>query len=178
MPKELDFSSVELPNAKVHSIHVDGELLCNAYELSEWESDSDRMQLIICDHCGTVHCQSGGWVTFRKGGEAVFVLPLFPEILSNDDWAHSEYEPPHIIRKRGVLIFERDVYAKFRASFSKFPRYESIPPMTYHEALLTFQLEVPVRLLGDAFKSPNDAKRLDLALAASEGNAGCISDFR
>ncbi len=146
---ELDFSSAEVPNLSVHSIYVDGELLCNAYELTEWEADSDRMQLVICDHCGTVHCQSGGWVTFRQGGEAVFVLPLFPESVSDDDWAHSEYEPPHIIQKRGVLLFERNVYAKFRESFPEFPEYESIPPMTYREVLLTFQLEAPGRLLGD-----------------------------
>jgi hypothetical protein len=166
--KELDFSWAELPNVKVHSIHVDGELLCNAYELTEWEADSDRMQLIICDHCGTIQCQPGGWVTFRQGGEAVFVLPLFSEIISDDQW---EYAPPYIIRKRGALLFECDVYAKFRETFPKFPRYESIPSMTYREALRTFQLEVPGRILGDIFYSPIDVKRLDLVLAASEGDS-------
>ena len=168
--KELDFSSAEIPNVKVHSIHVDGELLCNAYELTEWEADSDRMQLIICDHCGTIQCQSGGWVTFRQGGEAVFMLPLFSEIMSDDDWAHREYAPPYIIEKRGALLFERDVYAKFRESFPKFPKYESIPSLTYHEALLTFQIEVPGGLLDDIYYSPYDVKRLDQVLAASEGD--------
>ncbi len=43
--------------------------------------------------------------------------------------------------------------------------------MTYREALLTFQLEVPGRLLGDIYKSPSDARRLDRVLAASEGDA-------
>ncbi len=168
--KELDFSSAELPNVTVHSIHVDDELLCNAYELTEWEPDSDRMQLIICEHCGTVHCEPGGWVTFRQGGGAVFVLPLFSEITPGDEWTYSEYAPPHIIRRRGVLLFERDVYATFRESFPEFPRYGAIKPMTYREALLIFQLEVPGRLLGDIFKSPGDARRLDRVLAASEGD--------
>ncbi len=168
---ELDFSSAELPNAKVHSIHVDDELLCNAYELTEWEPESDRMQLIICEHCGTVHCEPGGWVSFRQGGGAVFVLPLFCEITTDDEWAHSEYAPPHSIRQRGVLVFERDVYATFRESFPRFPRYGAIKPMTYREALLTFQLEVPGRLVGDIYKSPSHARRLDRILAASEGDA-------
>ena len=168
--KELDFSSAELPNVKVHAVHVDSELLCNAYELAEWQADEDRMQLIICDHCGTVHCQPGGWSTFRRGGEAVFMLPLFHEIMNDYDGGRSEYAPPSIIRKRGMLLFERAVYGKFREAFPKFPRYESITSMTYREAVLMFRLEVPGRLLGDIYKSPSDPKRLDLARAASEGD--------
>jgi len=69
------------------------------------------------------------------------------------------------------LLFERDVCAKFRESFPKFPKYESIPHMTYREALLTFQLEVSGSLLGYIYGSPTYLKRLDLVLAASEGDS-------
>jgi hypothetical protein len=68
------------------------------------------------------------------------------------------------------LLFERNVYVRLRESFPKFPEYESIPPMSHREALLTFQLEAPGRLLGDIYKSPDDPSRLELAVAASEGD--------
>lgn len=173
--KELDFSSSGLSNPIVRAIHVDGELLCNAYELTAWEAENDRMQLIICDNCGVVHCESGGWVTFRRAENSMFIVPLLQDILSGDDWRQSEYSPPSIIRKRGVVVFGTDVYSEFLEAFPEFPAPESIKPMTYGEALRVFQIEAPGRVLGDPFGCRNNSSRLDLALAASEGDTKELS---
>jgi len=173
--RELDFSSAGLPSMHIHSILVNGEILCNAYELTDWEVKNDRMQLIVCEHCGMLNCRSGGWVTFRRAEKEVFVIPLFPELSCDDEWLHSEYGPPDIIHRWGVLRFKRGFYQAFVEAFPKFPEYECIPPMTYLEALLVFQLETPGQILGNIYNSAKDPKRLNLVLAASEGDAGKVA---
>ena len=63
-PAILDFSSSEQGKREVSRLLSDGIELINAIELVDW--DSEDTQVLICEECGYVHCEPGGWVSFRR----------------------------------------------------------------------------------------------------------------
>jgi hypothetical protein len=168
--RTLDFTSSGQKNIDVLSIYIGYDVLCNAYELFEWDKEEDNAQFQVCEACGIIHCNPGGWATFRKVSDIVMIIPLFNKILSDDDFERSEFTPPNIIRKRGVMYFDVEKYQRFHLDFPKFPNYESIPILKQNEALYSIQHDAPGRFLGDIYKSTKPNTRQSLVIAASDGN--------
>jgi hypothetical protein len=55
--RTLDFSSAGLANQEVTQVFIEKYYLMNAVELIDW--DTDEIQTIICEKCGTVECETG-----------------------------------------------------------------------------------------------------------------------
>lgn len=166
--KNYGLSSSGQPDISVNAIYFGDLEICNAKELVEWDKEVDRVQLFVCEACGTPNCQSGGWVTLRRLNDYVFWIPAFKEILSGDDFALNEYGPPYFMRKHGALCFSLNEYERFQTEFSSFPYADELPVLTQNEVFRVYQCETPARMLGDLCNGDNSIK-LDLILAADGG---------
>ena len=139
----------------------------NAIELIDW--DDDKIQLSICDHCGTVQCASGGWVVFRTSGDLVLLLPAF-EAMKEDSWSKTEFSPPYFIQDKGVAYFDRQTYDLLREQFSEFPPFEKIKSLRMREAMWLVQWNAPLRIFGEPPNLEIHNYKFDYVIAASEGN--------
>ena len=84
----LDFSSAGSGSYPSFELIADGTTIVNATTLVQLESDG-CVQVIVCQACGHIHCEAGGWAQARRFGDAIVWLPCF-ERLAQD---HTEYRP-------------------------------------------------------------------------------------
>lgn len=165
---KLDFTSSEQGFVEVSQLVTDNVVLMNALELMEFEED--RVQLLICDHCGIVHCKSGDWISFRKSGNYILLIPAF-EDMKDDEWNKTEYTPPRYFKKEGAPYFIVQTYEEFQREFSDFPATQNIKNLKMCEAMRLAQSRMPLRIFG---QSPNLDVRQDkfkYVIASSEGEA-------
>ena len=87
----LDFSSSFGSHFQATQLNADSERLANAIELVDWSDDP--IQVDVCEECGITQCKPGGWVTFRRCGQYVLVLPAFAAMADND----LEYSAPDFL---------------------------------------------------------------------------------
>jgi len=138
----------------------------NAHELVEIEESP--YQYIVCEECGMTHCQPGGWVDYRKSGNLVLLIPAFKTLREEYDVMGEEYYPPSYLREKGVGYISEDDYKTYFEDFPKFPSDENIPSLSGWEAAKIYQMEAPIRMLGEIFSNPTLKK--DTIIASSEGN--------
>jgi hypothetical protein len=67
-PAKLNFSSTGQNDQPVTQIYADDVMIANAVQLTDW--DTERIQVLVCEACGIVHCEPGNWVTVRGAGNA------------------------------------------------------------------------------------------------------------
>ena len=162
-PAILDFGSSAQNKLEVTQLFADGVELINALELVEW--DTETSQVLICDACGTTHCKSGDWVSFRKTDSLVLALPATDFVWGTED-DKREYCPPFYLRQRGIPYYERSTYEQLRSSNSSLPALDAIQPLNMREATLLFHWEAPGLVLG---KPPSICVNGEIVLGASEG---------
>ncbi len=162
----LNFSSSGQADFQATRLVSDGVEIMNAIELIDW--NDDKIQISICEHCGTVRCSSGGWIIFRSSGDLILIMPAF-EAMREDNWSKTEFSPPYFIQDRGTAFFERQTYEDLREQFSEFPAFEKIQPLQMREAMWLVQLNAPLRILGEPATLEIDHRKFDFAVAASEG---------
>ena len=167
----LDFSSSEQGRPTVTQIYA-GELqFANAVELAEW--NTERVQLLVCEDCGFVHCARGNWVAFRSAGDWIVVLPAFAEMYENDDdW--SEYEPPAFLAERGSMVLGLTRYEELRRIAPELPTPDALPRLSSAELAQLAQWEAPARVLGDLNREPTVVR--DMIVAASVGEPTELAD--
>jgi hypothetical protein len=161
----LDFSSSGQNSFPCSQLFAEDAMLVNAIELVDWQEE--KTQFLICESCGIVHCNSGGWVSLRVAGDLILLLPAFASWLE-DGKTDDEYQPPYYLFQRGVAYFTRTDYEALRLLNSAFPAVEELRRMSMQEAVLAFQMDAPSRIFGN----PPDklVARRDAVLGASEGN--------
>jgi len=160
----LDFTSSSGDRPTVTQVLADGLLLANAIEFTEW--NSEIFQLLVCEHCGIVHCEPGNWVAVRSAGEYVLMIPAFSELLaSQDNWA--EYQPPSLFTERGSIVLDAQRYDSLRTIVSSLPSTSSITPLKSAELMRLVQWEAPRRVLGELRGNP--VVERDAIVAASDG---------
>ncbi len=145
-PKEMDFSSSGQGVVEVTAIYADDENLANAIELMDFESD--RIQFQVCDQCGFPGCASGNWLSIRKIGEHVLLLPAFQE-MDRGEWEGSEYYPPYFTRVKGSILMDNQHYRELAGLISKLPSIETIKSASSYEIARLLQWEASFRVLGD-----------------------------
>lgn len=145
-PKKMDFSLSGQGTVEVTSIYADDENLANAIELMDF--DDDPIQFQVCDHCGCLGCASGGWLSIRKLGKLIFMIPAFVK-MDQGSWEASEYDPPYFTRVKGSILLEEEQYRIFKAFSFKLPNIEQIAPVSSYELTRLLQWEAPFRVLGD-----------------------------
>jgi hypothetical protein len=138
----------------------------NALELIDW--DDDKVQVLICNHCGTVGCSSGGWVVIRSAGDFVLLMPAFEE-MREDNWSRTEYSPPYFVQDKGTAYFDRQTYESLREQNSSFPPLEKIQSLQMREAMWLVQSSAPLQILGETATLDIDHRKFDYVIAAMEG---------
>ena len=164
-PATLDFTSSEQGYCEVTQLFSNGIELINAVELVEW--DSEDTQFLICEACGITNCEPGGWVSFRRSGSLIVILPAAEYVWAEREEDKKEYSPPRYLKKQGIAWFDRSTYESLASQRSDFPRFEQVRQLNMREAALLFQWDAPAQVLGPA---PIVTVRHDLIIGSSEGD--------
>lgn len=143
---KLDFTSSRQGFYEVSQLVFDGIILMNALELMEF--DGDEVQLLICDSCGTINCESGNWVSFRKSGDYILLIPAF-EQMEDDEWSKTQFSPPRYLKKEGTPFFDLQVYENLRKQLPDFPKTDEIKNLKMQEAMRLTQQNIPLRIFGE-----------------------------
>ncbi len=158
----LDFSSSFGSHFQATRLNADSERLTNAIELIDWSDDP--IQVDVCEECGITHCKPGGWVTFRRCGQYVLVLPAFAAMVDNE----LEYSAPEFLLKRGPAVLTAQTFSSARSIAINLPPANELAPLTRHEAVRTFQWEAPGHVLGRFPAHPILDRALVLATDSGE----------
>jgi hypothetical protein len=168
--RELDFSSAGLSKCKSRTVHLNDVRFCNAYSLFQWDLPEFRGQVELCECCGCVDCEPGGYITLRALNGHVAAIPVFDEIYGDDDWASQQYLPPYSIRKHGIPIWTVEDYRVFQSEFPTFPNDRDVPALSGAEVFHIIRMEAPSHILGDPYVASPNFGGLDAVLAASSGD--------
>jgi len=161
----LDFSSSGGSKFLVTQLFSNGIKLTNALELIDWNSEDT--QVLICEACGYSHCEPGDWVSLRRSGSLVLILPADGYVWGNTE-DKNEYRPPSYL-KQGIAYLDLATYELLRAKNSSVPAVDTIHPLTLRDAALLFHWNAPASVLGDA---PEIRIDQDIVVGSSEGEHG------
>ncbi len=170
----FDFSSSGGGVHEVSQLFEDDIMIANAIEFIEFDETS--VQLIICNACGTIGCESGNRVCFRRSSEFVLLIPDF-ENIEADDFRATQFAPPNYYdrkdrnRKLGTPYFDLGTYKNLRKLIPKLPLFEEIQSLKICEALRIAQLNMPFQVFGKPPEIVCDSNKMKLAVGASEGDA-------
>lgn len=170
-PAELDFSSAGGGRWKVGQLFVGPTRIANAVELTDWQDENT--QLIVCESCGTIHCEPGGWVSIRQGGDFI-VLGPDSRLFKVDELDRIEYRPPEYVRKLGWPYMSLATYTALRKSVPELRAVERLRPLGQREVAAIVQWEAPARALGRPFE--RITMRKDMLVACSVGNVMAEAD--
>jgi len=161
---ELDFTSSFGGRSRTQAVHSGDTCLVNALAFTDF--GDDPTQLIVCEACGIVHCQPGGWVHIRRVGDSIVFIPAFAELPAGE-FESVEYLPPAYLSSRGIPLFAPEIYQQLRVQAPVFPTIENIPSITASEAVWLTQWDAPLSVLG---RFPHQPKLIRNAiLAVSDG---------
>lgn len=164
-PQKMDFSSSGQGTVNVTVLYADGEKLMNAIELIEL--NADPIQLHVCDHCGYPGCSSGEWVSIRRIGQSVLLIPPFM-FMDEGEWEASEYDPPYFTREKGSILMRGEKYEELRGFVNNLPIIGEIKKVSPYETCRILQWEAPFKIFGD-YPNPVSFKK-DLLCTTSFPN--------
>lgn len=145
--KQFDFSSSEQGKPILTVLKVDDKDFINMVEGLEGEIEENQIfQTIICDHCGTYHCESGNWVAVRQLDNFVFFIPAFGELIDDD---RAEYEPPFSLRQKGAYWLKSIDFENFKKLVPELAKQNSINQLTNFELKSLYKWDTPHKMFGD-----------------------------
>lgn len=160
----LDFSSSGQGKCQVSQLWTDDILLTNAIELVDW--GAEQTQLLICESCGVPGCKSGDWVSLRRVGPLILILPTFGVYAANER-GNAEHGPPDYVRKMGIPWMALSTYESLRNQRPSLLSIDRIPELTMREAVLAFQWDAPLQIFG---RPPDQVLRRDgIVTGSSDG---------
>jgi len=163
-PRQFSFeSSGQGPHLDV-ALMADGLELVNMVKAANWEEDP--VQVVVCDHCGCVKCQSGNWVSCRRLGDWVLMVASTKGYGSADAFTRDELSAPSWLRSRGAPLIPAAIWEQARERGVALPPSSSLPELTWREALLEAQVEAPRRVLGEPGR--RQEKRLSALVSATD----------
>ena len=160
----LDLGSSGQSKFVVSQLFSNDIKLVNALELIDW--DSEDTQVLICEACGYTHCKSGDWVSFRRTGSLVLMLPANEYVWGNSE-DKNEYRPPSYLKHQGIGYLDLPTYEHLSSRNSFVPRVNTIHPLILREAALLFHWNAPAEVLGDP---PAIRIDQDIVVGSSEGD--------
>jgi len=160
----LDFNSSGQSKFAVSQLFSDGIQLVNVLELIDWGTEDT--QVLICEGCGITECKSGDWVSFRRSGSLVLMLPANAYVWGNSE-DKNEYRPPSYLKRQGIACLELSTYEDLRSRNSSVPTVDTIRPLTLRDAALLFHWNAPANVLG---VPPEIRVNQDIVVGSSEGD--------
>jgi len=139
LPRRLDFSSAGLGQHTTTAVMADGVQLVNALDLVD---DGDPLQLIVCEHCGTIACQSGNWVSLRRLQAGLVFMPAFEE-MARGSQERLECAPPYFTETKGIPWIQGSALTALAARTPFLADLARWPELTVREAALILQWESP-----------------------------------
>lgn len=162
---ELDFSSSGQSKAAVTQLWTDDIQLINAVEYVNW--GKAQLQFIVCENCGYVGCQPGGWVELKRAGSTALIMPAFTKIEKSIE-DKNECLPPCYLLEKGAICIEQESYRSTLCQLAGFPDFCTLAPLFAWEAVKIFQMEAPNHILGNLLNSPKLPQ--NVVIASSDGN--------
>lgn len=163
-PAILDFGSSGQGKCQVCQLFSNEIQLINALELVDWNSKDT--QVLICEACGVTHCKSGDWVSFRRSGSVVLILPAANYVWANKE-DKAEYHPPAYLTQQGIAYLDFSTYESLRSRHPSVPALDAMHRLTLREAALLFHWNAPGRVLGEP---PEIRVHSDAVVGCSEGD--------
>lgn len=170
-PAELDFSSSGGRIREVGQLFAGPTQIANAVEFTGWQDE--HTQLVVCEHCGTVHCASGGWVSILDGGNVV-VLGPDSRLFQAERLDRLEYEPPWYVKERGWPYMSLTTFAALRKIVPQLGPPDRLRPLRQREVAAMVRWEAPAKVLGKPFKAMDLSR--DKLLACTTGEIAVESD--
>lgn len=175
-PVVLVFTSSGGGSLSTFELYADQVLFANALEFIDLSEDPS--QLIVCDKCGIIGCQPGGWVSFRRAGDLVLVIPAF-DSMEIAEYGLEEYRPPDYFKDMGFPCFDIPLYKKLMKMVTGSRGLTRLTPLTVGEAIRLFQWESPYKVLG-RFPDPpllNEEMILDIVKGEREKELEKVRNF-
>lgn len=164
----LNFEASGLSKVTVQQLWQDDSRLINAIEYVNWQDSGCDFQFIVCEVCGYVGCEPRGWISLRRMGNLVAIMPAFSTIAEAPDYMTTEYLPPYLLQTKGACFIKLEQYTSQFVDCFRFPPLEEVPYLLAWEAAKLFQFEAPVEILGKILQQPIlDSNSI---VASSEGN--------
>jgi hypothetical protein len=186
IPGEFRTGQKTARKAMGHTFHltglvVDGITMSNSVSHVDW--DQDPIQLFVCETCLIPGCMGGNWVSIRRAGDHVLLLPTFFRNLEDEEG----YEPISLIISKGAMLLDRVLYSDLRRLVPDLPASRDLQPFAGWEAVRLLRFEAPAEILGKRWAPLRFERDLllatdwasdDRAVAALEGllEAGLASD--
>ena len=120
--------------------------LINAVDRVNWQDAGANFQFELCETCGLVGCKPHGWVSVRRVGDFIGILPAFETVDQAAKGLQDEYLPPTYLYNGAIWLDQ----AKYEQLHSLIPisLYDQLPQLTAWEAAKLLQWEATHTVLG------------------------------
>jgi hypothetical protein len=98
-------------------------------------------QALICE-CGFINCSPGSWVSLRRSGDFVFLMPAFDLLSQKKDLFN--YSPPEWMERRGVYWTTIEKFERIKNKVPALKKLKTIRRLTASELVSLFLFENPV----------------------------------
>jgi hypothetical protein len=145
----MNFTSSGQGRPVMTELLLDGTIIANAIELTDWTEGP--VQIEVCGSCGYVHCASGGWVSVKRLGKGIMILPAFDAMAKNS----AEYSPPEWMARSGPALISEILAESLRIAAPGLPEISRLMPVTQTDAVLMIQWSAPFGVLGRFPETPS-----------------------
>jgi hypothetical protein len=135
------------PASQGIGLWVDGMRVSKAVERVRW--NRDPIHLKMCGDCLGGDCLDGAWLSVRRAGSCVLLLPSFSRWLEGE-WSEQGYEDPPAFLEKGAILLDRALYADLRRLVPDLPPKGGLLPLAGWEAVRLLRFEAPVEVLGSS----------------------------
>jgi hypothetical protein len=162
-PVEMDFRSSGLGRYSSTAAFADGVELANALSLLDFTRGP--VQLSVCGQCGVAGCKPGDWVSIRRLGDGIVLIPSFADL---EESQAGEYRPPTFISEKGVALVRGPALQALGERVPVFQDLDRWPWLTAREFARVMQWEAPARILGEFPSPPKLQSKLVVAVDPGE----------
>jgi len=95
-------------------------------------------QALLCE-CGFINCSPGSWVSLRRSGDFVFLMPAFDILAQKNDLFN--YRPPEWMLRRGVYWTTVEKFEFIKNMVPALKKLKTIRRLTARELVFLFLFE-------------------------------------
>jgi hypothetical protein len=119
-----DFSSSGQANPSWTRVMFREKMLINSLEWMDWTDNP--VQLLLCEACGTIQCEYGGYVHVSRLDD--FVLLTAPQLDDENERVHDQFAPHFALEQFGAIAIPPSVWAQWRTQDAELPDAVTFAP--------------------------------------------------